>query len=286
MKTIPVTSTPRSVQLYAFAREFADTCPLSLGQEIVLTGSTSRGRADEFSDLEINFYVNEEISLQERDAWFRQIGAEQVRSKSTGSMLDSKFLYRGVWIEAVWEQVDGFEKTLSEIAAGHVLDHNKLVLADIINKAVPLRTVGYLDKWQTWLQEYPEGLQQKLIGAVLGAWRSHHSPVYLLLRGDYFTLSQRLQNDLYNVFRLLFAVNKQWEPFWKWKAEMCESLTVQPGSLSERVDRILLAPPEERVQVCLELILDSLALAADVHEDVAEAQRVIGGYLQKLQQSV
>ncbi len=52
---------------YKIAHELVQLCPPALGQEIVLTGSTSRGIADEASDIEQVFYVDAVPSLEERE---------------------------------------------------------------------------------------------------------------------------------------------------------------------------------------------------------------------------
>jgi len=54
---------------YRVAHELAQLCPPVLGQEIVLTGSTSRGIADEASDIEQVFYADVVPSLEEREIW-------------------------------------------------------------------------------------------------------------------------------------------------------------------------------------------------------------------------
>ena len=52
---------------YRVAHELAQLCPPALGQEIVLTGSTSRGIADEASDIEQVFYVDVLPLVEERE---------------------------------------------------------------------------------------------------------------------------------------------------------------------------------------------------------------------------
>ena len=52
---------------YKVAHELAQLCPPALGQEIVLTGSTSWGIADEASDIEQVFYVDVLPLVEERE---------------------------------------------------------------------------------------------------------------------------------------------------------------------------------------------------------------------------
>ena len=45
-------TTPRSDELRALAQRVADALPAETAEEVVLTGSVSRGVADELSDIE------------------------------------------------------------------------------------------------------------------------------------------------------------------------------------------------------------------------------------------
>ncbi|HEY4387373.1 MAG TPA: hypothetical protein VGN34_23205 [Ktedonobacteraceae bacterium] len=54
---LPFQSTLASRVRYRVAQELVELCPPNLGQEISITGSVSKGLADDFSDIEQVFYV-------------------------------------------------------------------------------------------------------------------------------------------------------------------------------------------------------------------------------------
>ena len=56
-------STPRSEQLQALAQRIADSFPAEV-VEVVVTGSVSRGLADELSDIEMLVVTEGQLSLE------------------------------------------------------------------------------------------------------------------------------------------------------------------------------------------------------------------------------
>ena len=75
-------------------------------------------------------------------------------------------------------------------------------------------------------------------------------------------LSQRPIWDTHNLLRLVFAINRRWEPDWKWLREVTRDLLLAPERMAERIECVLTAPSlEERAWTDFELIRDVLALA-------------------------
>ena len=75
---LPPDATAASHLRYQVAHELAQLCPPSLGHEIVLTGSTSRGFSDDLSDIEQVFYVETLPPADERDQWLHGIHATNI----------------------------------------------------------------------------------------------------------------------------------------------------------------------------------------------------------------
>src|SRR5687768_9593891 len=89
IRILPANSTETSHRLYTIACAMMNERAQDLGHEIALTGSVSRGVADEFSDIELNFWVDE---LQRQDVyldWLRGIGVEPtplIRNMDDGTL--------------------------------------------------------------------------------------------------------------------------------------------------------------------------------------------------------
>jgi hypothetical protein len=242
-------------------------CPPELGREIVLTGSVSRGVADDCSDIEQVFYVDTLPSPDERARWLHRLGATHIMHDSDpieDSSIWSTFLFQEIWVETGWQSLSVHEENLRTILAGEVLEHGKLTLAEVIGHAVPLRSDGFLSKWQQQLASYPPILIPKLIRSATELWAFPHiidARWTLAQRNERHALAGRLVADTYNVLRILFALNQQWEPDWKWLQYATRSLGCKPERLFERINSMLfLSTPQQSITTCLQLMRDTLLL--------------------------
>jgi len=267
---LPPNATEASRIRYELARELAERCPPELGREIAVTGSVARGLADNDSDIELNFWVETLPSPEKRAEWLRSIGA-------TGVVLDPEperdgsiwamGRYRGVWLEPGWQTIETLETILDGILTGQVIDHPRLILAEIVAHAVAVRTGGLLARWQERLAHYPDIVQERLIAAAARRWTPAPFRWALVRRGERLALAERLVWDVHNILRILFALNRQWEPDWKWARQMSKQLAIKPERLAERIDEIFSTPDAERsVEACHRLVLDTLALVPPPHD--------------------
>jgi hypothetical protein len=83
----------------------------------------------------------------------------------------------------------------------------------------------------------------------------------LLAREEPMALTHRLLGEMQFVLRILFAINHQWEPDWKWLRSEVQHLTIKPERLIERIHDIFTrAQNEQTVAQVLMLIRDTLKL--------------------------
>lgn len=278
MLTLSEGATKRSSELLALAQELTATCPPALAREIALTGSAARGWADNHSDIELNLWVERIPGRDVWEPWLQSIGATDIDiSVPPGSdgWMWTGYRFRGIWIEMGLATLSSQDELLTRIAAGESTQHDLLILVSMMRDTVPLRTEGWIEGWQQRLEIYPEGLAENIIRANTSVWSDPHVPPVrwaLADRRDLLALSLRLQWDIGNLFRVLFAANETWEPDVKWLAKTTESLPLKPRRLVERLDTVLsLQDPHRSVAEMFTLILDMLALLPD-RFDVSKAQ--------------
>jgi hypothetical protein len=229
-----------SQQRYAVAQKLAASCPLDLGIEMALTGSTSRGLASATSDLEINLWTESLPPLAARREWLIAVGVgevaicDQIRS-------DASYWITGCWgdlpLELGWQTFAAWEDSLQRILAGDYPDPRWLRLPNLWQHAIPLRGGGYLAAIQNQLQSYPAALQKRVIQRVLHVWRD---------QPQWATPQQEIERCL----RLLFALNHQWESRPKWIAIDAAGLMHKPTDLVDKV----------RAGAWRDLLADTLAL--------------------------
>lgn len=258
-----MTVSPATHELRATAQRLADAYPRGEEQEIVLTGSVSRGVADELSDIEILISEPAFRPGAECGAWARAAGAEQTCLASTEELVYFAGSLDGRMIEFAWVPFPRVEDMLRRIFAGDLLDHQRLRLAEALEQGFALRSDGRLAAWQARLSVYPEQLAEKLILEAVEQWGSGIPRGVLTLTrpGDRLPVAAWLVKDVERILRILFAVNRRWEPSWKRVPQLLESLAIKPERTPHRIDEALLEPdPRRALRLAFELGRDTLAL--------------------------
>jgi predicted nucleotidyltransferase len=135
----------RSRQLQDLAQRVADALPLEVAEEVVLTGSVSRGVADEVSDIEMLIVTAEQLELAACFELARAAGLEELDTwgdQSTRTRRVSGYLER-VPLELIWWSRELAESSVDSIFRGDVSS-----AADAIAHGVALRTSGSRSRWQ------------------------------------------------------------------------------------------------------------------------------------------
>ena len=269
-------ATARSIELQAIARRVAEGLPPEI-EEVLLTGSASRGVADEDSDFEMLLVGETLPPLGEIAAGLDVFDA--------GEMPD----HRGWWISGTaegesyeliaWTRART-EERVTGILAAEIVDHTRIRAAEGIVHGLPLRTAGLVREWQERLHDYPDAVAEAIVLDAIGDW-TEQTPrgIRAQLRpGGRLELTMRLVDDLENALRIVFALNRAWEPDWKRLPELVAPLAVKPQRLAERVDEALGASD---ILLARELVRDTLALAPGLPR-VVQARKLTAAILAEL----
>lgn len=246
------TGAHRSDELRALAQRIADDLPPEV-EEVVLTGSVSRGAADDRSDVEM-LIVTEAQPVRE---WCFEHSALRGELDSWGPQDTPSvrvFGYRdGVPIEEIWWSRAFAEEQI----AGYVS-------AEAIANGVALRGGESLARWQTFLRDYPDELATARIEGAALTWGGFAPEGILTVTraGERFALVERLVDDAARVCRIVFALNRAWEPTHKRLAARVESLALKPDRLAERIEQALTEPDSTTAaRTMAKLQLDTVELA-------------------------
>ncbi len=247
----------------------------------------ARGIADEHSDVELSFLVDDMPPPAQRPQWVRDSGVARwlQRVRATDVVFDehttadgsiwATFCINEMWVEGAWQDIPMRDQQLRAILAAEVTDHYLLRFAWITMTAVPLRTTGLLVRWRQALSHYPDLLQKQLIEKSTFAWADPHTvngPSHWGARHEHsLPFTRGLVEDVHQVLRLLFAINRTWETSWKWIRHDVQDLALKPDRVVERIEEIFSdRDPRQRRQACNLLILDTLSLVPPRH-DVSQA---------------
>ena len=255
--------TERSRQLQDVAQRVADALPPEVAEEVVLTGSVSRGVADEVSDIEMLIVTPEPLELAacfeharaaglvDLDTW----GDQSTPTKRVSGYRD------GVPLELIWWSRDYAESSIDALFETDVSSS-----ADAIAHGVGLRTSGSLSRWQARLADYPEELARARIEDAALTWGGF-TPAGLLTiarPGELLARTERMLDDATRVLRIVYALNRVWQPTHKRLAARVASLEVKPARLAERIEEAFSEPdPRRALLVMTELQLETALLAPD-----------------------
>ena len=257
-----MTPTAKTAELRSIAQSIADALPVTI-EEVVVTGSVSRGVADEVSDIEMLVVTRDEVGLDECFALASSCGLTELGSwgEQGGSTKRVSGYRDGVPIELIWWSRAHAEKMIDAVFAGEPSG-----TADALANGVALRTAGLLADWQRRLDEYPDELAFARVEDAALTWGGFAAAGLLTLirPGERFALLERMVDDATRVVRMVFAMNRVWQPTNKRLAARVASLAVKPDRLAERIDDALSEPdPRGAVLIMTELQLDTVLLAPD-----------------------
>lgn len=256
---------------FEIAVRLAELCPLALGSELALTGSTASGLADDESDLELNLWGESIPPAAARVAWLQAAGVSDIQIFEQPRPDDSYWIggrLDDVALEVGWQTLDVSERSIETILSGSMSQ----VMAYILVNAIPFRSAGYLPEWQAKLSAYSDHVQAAAIHRAVQRWSQPDHVSRLARRDERLAVTEILLGDLGEMVSLLYAVNRRWQPSRKWTLAAAHDFTQAPERWRERMDDVLTAPPVQSVQLCVELILDALALVPEPYNVSAAAR--------------
>ena len=228
---------------------------------MVLTGSVSRGAADELSDIELLVVTGEELELATCFDHAERAGLERLDTWGPqGGPASRVFGYReGVPIELVWWSRDFAEASVAGILAG-----GPSASAEALANGVAIRSAGLLEGWQERLRDYPDELAAEQIEDAALTWGGYAPEGWLtvLRPGERLALVELIYDDAMRVLRIVYAINRVWPPTTKRLAARLEELPVKPERLAARIEQALTEADAARaVLVMKELQLETAELA-------------------------
>jgi len=251
----------RSDELRLLAQRVADELPAEVAEEVVLTGSVSRGAADAVSDIEMLVVSREPLELARCFALAGAAGLDGLDTwGAQGGPVSRVSGYRdGESLELVW-----WPRQYADAAIGRLLAGEMPSTADALVHGVPMRTGGLLAAWQEQLRDYPPELAAAQIEEAALPWGGF-TPAGLLTivrPDDRLALAEWLVDGATRVLTITYALNRVWRPTTKRLVARVAQLAVKPERLAERITEALTEPDLRRaLLVMTELQLDAVSLA-------------------------
>jgi predicted nucleotidyltransferase len=267
-------TTARTLELRQLAERIAGDLP-AIVEEVVVTGSVSRGVADDVSDIEMLIVTSEPLELDECFEHARAAGLEQLDTWGPqGADTKRVFGYReGVPIELVWWSRVVAERSVDAILAGEPSGSG-----DALANGVAIRSAGLLDDWQKRLKDYPDEVAAQRIEDAALTWGGYAPEGWLTLlrEGERLALVERMYDDAVRVLKIVYAMNRVWPPTTKRLATRLDELSVRPERLAERIEEAFAEPDPVRAALAMnQLQLDTVNLAPS-GPNIDRARRWLG----------
>jgi hypothetical protein len=257
-----VSVTRQTVRLCSIAQAIEQALPASM-LEVVVTGSVSRGVADDVSDIEMLIVTPDQLELEQCFALAEACGLAELGTWGPQGVPTKRVSgYRdGVPIELIWWSKAHAESSIDAVFTGELGS-----TADALANGVALRTSGLHAGWQQRLRDYPDELAAARIEDAALTWGGF-APAGLLTivrPGERLALVERMVDDAGRIVRIVFALNRVWQPTLKRLADRVAALPLKPDRLAERIEEALTEPdPLRAVLVMTRLQADTVALAPD-----------------------
>jgi hypothetical protein len=248
--------TRRSEELRAAAARLVARIPADIAPEVLVTGSVSRGVADDVSDVEMLLVTGEQLDLETCFGLAAAAGLERLGSWGLQGPPTSRVsgYFEDIPFELIWWPRDYADAAINAESPA----------ADAIAHGVSLRTCGLLEVWHERLRTYPAELAAERVEDAALTWGGFAAAGLLTIArpGERLALLERMVDDAVRVLRMVYAINRTWQPTTKRVALRAEALAVKPDRLAERIEEALSEPdPHRALIVMTQLQLDTVMLA-------------------------
>jgi hypothetical protein len=239
---------------------------------IFLGGSTARGQADRYSDIELSVLWTTPPTEQERVRAITQLGGDlhllSPYNKDEALWEELFFLGRnqenipksGCQVEVSHYLVESVEVAIDRVLVASAVEpelHN--LMAGIV-ESIPLLNASRIDGWKQRLRQYPDALQLAVIqhyGIIDHFWRWE---MYVARGNNRMEVACLFTHILHQVLHLLFGLNHRYFDGLKWINPLIVHLAIAPERLGERICRVYELPIPDAAMEVRSIVEDTFTL--------------------------
>lgn len=256
---------------------------------VILGGSSARGCADRFSDIEIGVFWHEPPTDEERLAAVERAGGDLIRlypyDPAEEVWEDDYMMGRaapdalqsGVLLEVPHYTVEFTGRVLREVLEEYDTSDSKQNLIAGVHGGVALYGGDLIARWQAQTAHYPDGLALAMVRAhaqIDHLWRVE----MLLARGNNLPMLYWMYSNIaQKLLRVLIALNRVYYIGFKWLDRQAEGMRIAPPDFAGRIKAVFSDPPAEGGRLLAELAEETYNLVeAEMPEiDVDRLRRIL-----------
>ncbi len=243
-------------------------------QAIMLAGSTSRGRADRYSDIEIGVFWSGPPSDQERMAHIEPAGGvfwELDPYNPEDKIWMEEWGLGGLKMDVRNLTVEDMEGILTDVVDHYDTSEFKQATISAVQYAIPLYNAPLLERWKTKLASYPEELGRAMVSEHLLLYEWCWQVEQLSWREDWPLVYSSLSEASRQMLAILMGLNHIYHPGLKWLNHLIGEMQIAPPDLATRLKGIFFVEPLTAIQETRKLVLDVYDLV-DKHMPTVDTQ--------------
>lgn len=240
-------------------------------QAIMLAGSTSRGNADRYSDVEIGVFWSRPPTDEERLAPIEPSGGvlwELDEYNEVDEIWMGEWGIHGVKMDVRNLTVEKMERILSDVLEHYDTDPFKHATLSALQHAIPLYNAPLLEGWQQRIAYYPDELAHAIVEQHLDLTEWPWWIETLIARDDIPLLYQSFSEAVWEILGMLIGLNHLYHPGHKWMDRLINEFRIAPPNLSKRIKAAFRCEPVGGMLKLKMLILEVYSLVEQHMPDI------------------
>ncbi|MBK7896149.1 MAG: hypothetical protein IPJ90_14985 [Anaerolineaceae bacterium] len=240
---------------------------------VLVGGSTARGHADRFSDIELGVFWHHPPTDADREIAARQIQADFVRlhpyDPTEEVWCDNYLLGRhadqpktGLLVEVVHYTTDFLSRTFHDVLELHNPDLAKQNLIAGVLSSIPLYQIETVEEWKSRASPYPDPLAVAMIkrhAQIDHFWRWQ---MWIERSNNLMQLYQSYTQVQQQLLHVLLGVNRVYYFGFKWLDVVVKQLEHRPDDLLRRLRQVYEVAPAEGAQELSALVEETYIIIA------------------------
>ena len=252
-------SSPHAQWRIGLARQLAERLSTLNGvQAIVIAGSVARGYADEYSDLEIPIFWDQQPDDVTRQALIATLPASFLYTYD-GPSREDQLLIRGLQVDLWHNSVSDENAVIEAVLRGYSTDLGDSNFMDTVRACIPLYGDDIIQEWKRRAQEYPDELACRVIDEHLPAFSTSELALHVHRHNPsaFYACLCHLQRK---VFLVLLALNRAYFPTFKWMYHSLDAMQIKPPDVERRFREIFSRPYAEAMADTALVLQETLEL--------------------------
>lgn len=254
----------------------------------MVTGSVAKGIADNYSDVDMSIFYEDELPDDETLQAIRKETGGSERKWTSGSLAEGGFVeafdLAGIEVQMIHTTIAAWEATMAKLLAETEVETPLHKALEGIQVCLPLYGEEYIARWKAQAAAFPPALGEAMVRHYLKFFPLWGLLPHFQTRDATIWYHQVLVESTFNLLGVLAGLNGTYFTTFQFKrmTRFVNQLSLAPADLGQRLEVLFQSTPEIAANELERLVDETITLVA-AHMpgiDTAPARRRIGWRLQ------